>query len=515
MQFTSNKQSPEESKQFRWEVTMALRLLAFVVLIVVLTGCATPSTTFLVGRMEEQKNDNTNEETVVYRPETTILPDKIRLHLPWIEVSNCSDRTLEFTINNEKWYVKSRASTGTFAEVSIDTVKKFITSKNGITKILNSSVPSSNDSETKCNVRILYDAAPQSLRSITDQNKLLALLKLLVAERLPTNTQEAWQDQYDYDEKTNSLNILPGMRLRINHETPIVTDTGLNIDDAHASALAAPVYLYLHSGGENGAMGTWTPTLDMFNFIANDLKGTNERTWYSASGINELATKYPRFWRLYVPSNLTRPRILPYTIELITTTTAEGKQKFEFKWIHSSTTATADGVLNIRENFDNTKNDRTAFWLVGSNNKESIEKFNEVAKTPSGYITGCKEKVIDCFIFRYRAILVPEIPVNIQGELHWIEVGTTLRDIVQARATRRLRNYMTSPNSLLNVPKNDYESVGKILHDEFLLNVIRELSFTRRFMGTPVRMEPRRAETDLKHLLNIYLEMGDDIKWQY
>jgi hypothetical protein len=484
---------------------MVFRALGCITLVVSLAGCATPSTTFLV--------ESDGAYTVVYRPGTFTGPGRVtRLQLPWVDVGHCTNRGLNFEVENLAWSVHSPVLSGTFAELPEATVNTLVQGEQGLRKILESTPVG-----PACTVQVRSDA-PSSLRDL--QNGM-TLLKLLVAERLPMRTMEAWQDQYDFDNDTKSLNILPGMRLRLNHETAIVTDTTRTINNSHAGALAAPVYLHLLAGGADGSKGTWTPTLDRLGFAARNVKGTDKRFWFSASGINELAGEQPHFWRLYVPWRLIPPRIHPYTVETFTTEARDGKSHIPAEPGTQSPQGDPDklaqGVLNIKEMLDPTTDEYGAFLLLGAEEKESVLTFNrEVVE--QGFSGACDRLTSvykgACFVFRYRAIPVPEIPVTIQGELRWVEVGTTLRDVVQGLAARRLRNYMASPTSSIDgIAHSDYEDVGRILQDALVVDVLRGMSYTRRFAGAPARIEPKQGDANLSVLLDIFLQIGDEIKW--
>lgn len=477
---------------------MAIRALACIAFVASLAGCATTSTKFLVAREEAS--------TVVYRPGTSIDSKKaIRLHLPWVDVSHCADRGVNFRVDNLTWFVRSSAFSDTYAELPEATVRAFVDGEEGFKKVL-----ASTPSDTECAVQLRHDA-PASLRG--SQNGMM-LLQLLVAERLPMRTTEAWQDQYDYDARTRSMNILPGMRLRLDHETAIVTDATRALVDSHAGALAAPVHLQLLSGGDHGAKGSWTPTLSRLKFAARNLAVTSNRPWFSASGINDLAGEQPRYWRLYVPGRLLPPCINPYTVDGTLDRATAAKQEGNC----SDPSSEAKGVLNITESLDAGTNEYGAFMLVGASERAPIVKLIDEVHQDRKLPEACKRLLASssgsCFVFRYRVSLVPEIPITIQGEQQWLEVGVTLRDLVQARAARRLRDYGASPTLSANAANAAaYADVGKALQEEQLLDVLREATLTRRFSGAPVAIEPR-SPSDLPALLDINIQMGDEIKWR-
>jgi hypothetical protein len=455
-----------------------LRAFSAVCIAVACAGCTTYSTDFLVGR-------DPVAGPVVYRPQTAFVDSQLRLQIPWIEIHGCADNDLRFKApeasKSFQWHVVT-APAGTIAYFEQSAITHILASPDPVGLIVSSAAASG------CLLRLRSDVPSNVRKSVEASNDgAISLLKTLVAERLPSPVAYAWKDQYDYDPATRSMNLLPGMRLKVTHESPATTDAGQPINETHVGLLAAPVYLHLWAapGGDAG-LGTWTPALSHMQFNAGvSLPKKLGRSWFSATGLNEL-TQSPMFWRLYVPRELYSPRLHV-----------------------DDQSALAQGNLNVTERFPGGAIGYPGFVLMGAKNRGELAKFNAEIAGGKSLASECHRVSANesgiCLVLRFRAIQVPEIPVVINGEQAWVEVGATLRDILSTRAGHRLRSFTAT--LLHSAPE-----LAQALQDQALVDALGSAVVTRPFGSGRARLGAR-STADLASVLGIPLQIGDEITW--
>jgi hypothetical protein len=567
------------------------RLLGAFTLLAATAGCASFSETFLVQRARTGHQDGQDAAAILYRPGTALTGRGLQLQIPWVDIHGCGAEGMRFEWTGPStkylWSVVTKPSQGTIAIFEHDAIYSLLGADEEGRGV------ASSEAKSECLIT-LRDDAPVGVRAAVGASRDRAerLLKTLVAERLPSLAASAWTEQYDYDASTRSLNLLPGMRLKVTHEAPFTTDAGRDTESAHVGLLAAPIYLQLQSGGaSDSGRGTWTPTVTRLGFNRDNTLVATEDGWYSATGLHELAGK-PRYWRLYVPKTLESPQLLT-DIEEGARLGFVGRvtqlQRSNSGWIVrvrvpsrmreviagdrsiklngeqaqvGRTVDSVDGVevdlrippaaadglalaqlregsfvnivaapqparaggaiglqpksnvargdLNVHEVFPSKKDGYPGFVLAAANERQDLFSFHQDVRR-GDLTSACKNLTSDskggCYVLRFRAIHVPEIPVTIQGEQVWVEVGTTVRDVLYARAGRRLRDYA----GLAASPSG--RDLAHALQDEVLLEALRSAQLTRPF-GAGRAAIMARTPGDHRSVLGITLQIGDQIKWQ-
>ncbi len=484
-----------------------------------LSGCASFSTEYVVKL--------SGNETVVYKPGTAFSnePDGVvQLRIPWLKIDGCSSQRIDYSVNTFSaaaapspgrvnvpiaWQVASDPFFGTtvrFHPASLDQLQK----SERTLAILRKGIPTH---EPGCRISLRSDV-PASTQSVvgTDDKRARSLLDLLIAERLPTSASGSWVDQYDFDAETRSMNILPGMRVRVHHETPITADPDSSPDVAHPGTLSAPVYFEL-SGSDASAPGSgrWSTSLGKLGFDAaqgarragargesNAASSTvaartaSTLLLQSASGLPDLGSD-SRYWRLFVPTAL-KPSIVVAPDE------------------HTN-------VASVSERFFRHEVGYPGFTLVGAMGADGLERLLRQLESNGSYPdldTACIMFSADlkCLLFRFRGLLVPEIPVTVNGQPVWVEVGTSVFDLVQRNSSKRLQGLLSSPLARAESQRARDSIEADLLSERrnhVLRGALKGMKVLRRFDAGLVQL--RVADGTDTSLMGVVLQMGDEISW--
>jgi hypothetical protein len=507
------------------------RLFCGAALAISLCGCASFPTNYVA-----------NKEDVagltVYKPGTLFkqvnAAKEVWIKIPMLRVKGCPDGRLDFKYEQISWYLKTDwfgETTVRFRETTIQTVA----ASKRPHSILYLATDSSKDG---CGLELASDASAIPIEASSEIKKWpRQLLDILVAERLPTTASSSWVDQFDFDETTRSINIMPGMRIRIHPELPFTADSSNAAESFHPGILAAPIYLELASAGpERPGMGQWSKSLEFLGFKRPDNAKVlvTPRTWRSASGLNDLDSQ-ARFWRLFVPDRMSEPEvILPVepcdtddtdclrtTLNDVLPPLIKGDGADKRKRDPQKSRSQLSSVPFVVETFFSDFDGYPGFTLAGSLNRTKLETMlrdmeGKIGPHGPNLTEACEQAgvSVSCFVFRYRAVIAPEIPVLVNREMVWIEPGTTVFNLLQRLSAGQLQGHFSSPlagkaNGLDRAGISDaLMSVRRGQHWE---TASRDLTLMRRFEGGLVPV--RAAGKSSMALLQVILQMGDEITW--
>lgn len=475
------------------------------------------------------------EEVAVYKPGTLFKQvdraEEVWIKIPMVRVEGCSDGRFEFNHRPSKvsWSLKTEWFGETTVRFRPEDLKDIAANKRPHTLLHDATATSTNG----CRLVLGPDSSAIPKTASSAINFPRQLLDILVAERLPTTATSSWIDQYDFDKTTHSINIVPGMRIRINPELPFTADSS-NAAEPHPGILAAPIYLELAAAGpEDPGRGQWSKFLEPLGFNQPDsvrLLGT-QQAWRSVSGLNDLDSQ-ARFWRLFVPDRMSKPEIVspvePCDTDCVNTNLIDvqppllkGDTPEQRKTGSPKTKLQVASAPFIQETFWSDFDGYPGFTLVGSVTRAKLE---EMLRTMGGNIgahgpnltEACNGVVgtVDCIVFRYRAVISLEIPVLVNREMVWIEPGTTVFDLLQHFSAGQLQGHFSSPLAGKDNEqdrKDILETLMRLRRDQHWERASKDLTLMRRFEGDLVQVSATSKSNAA--LLEVVLQTGDEITW--
>lgn len=460
------------------------------ILINAVSGCYQVSHDFIL----EQKTPT--DPVIIHKPDVGRGKNGIQIKIPWLELKGCPSEIPPFSRSvNPKvnWTLSHSFWTGTTAELNADVILSVAQDPGILATIYNSiKLPDS------CVLELTSDAPklPTSDQA-TDQTNRRTLLAMYVAERLPRSIHMTWVDQYDYDEKSQSLNILPGMRLRVEHSIPLITDEGKDEKFVQPGVVAAPSYLQLFKRSANDlSTGSWSVLLRRIARLEPNARDKDPNSWVSVSGIGDLLGQ-DRYWRIFYPKGLAGARINEQFLPI------EGIPPASVEYAPAVALVSAVKRSSLLNFISNQGKEDFASKC------ETLSSDDKIEATPG---TG------KCFIFRYKAFAIPEILIEFNGQPEWVELGTKVCDLLHRKRPQTLIEQLDQPSVNWKLP-------GAINNN---LNVARALSAweTLQGRGLPiVRREQKGKFFTVKLaentpvpstvLLNLVLEMGDQVIWPH
>lgn len=293
-----------------------------------------------------------------------------------------------------------------------------------------------------------------------------------------------------------SLDLQPGMRLRVENSLPI-SPGGINSTDTHPSSFAAPTYVYFHSltGVELCGGGAKVPNSDTDFHCHQETTPLLTDAFVSASsGLARLG--------LFQHSESVKPpqRAQPASglIDLQERSSeGEGAWRYWRLWIPEkrktalNTSMTASGV-GAKEAANSAPLLMTAKTL------------NELGDLQPNVSSPCESDAIvpwRCRSLHFRAVPIPEIAITVQAKLTWVPVGTTLRELLEHRWHERF------------VRESHVDAAGRRLVAQ--RNALADVVLYRRHQGALHPVVPSSLESDdqVRAFLRIQLMPGDEIKW--
>ena len=556
-----------------------LRTFCKVAFAIGLCGCVTFPKDYVV-RLEQG-------QSTLYKPGTRFegganAPTEVWLKIPMLRVSDCKHDRIDYVASTARGEIRWHLTTTPLGETSARFSAASFEALSQLTRPASIISSARSSAGSGCILTLPPAETPMTVRESQDTPAYTrALLDILIAERLPTTAATSWVDQYDYDSETRSMNILPGMRIRIQSELPLTADSDNEVDPYHPGVLTAPTYLELSALGPNDpGKGQWSTSLEKLGFqksgsskktekavdhekkderrfsagsqsAVTDVRFAARRTWTSASGLPDLGTN-ARFWRLFVPSQL-----LPAVVTLPTQSCDEdcvakqlesaiaplrgqlavGASDANPAQSDASDSAAphgadqpkmaagdrqmlSTGTPHVGETFPKEFEDYPGFTLAGSPRKAEIELLLDtvIANRDNGpnLTAACKRTSpgVACYVFRFRAVITPEIPIRVNGQTVWIEAGTTVFHLLQRSSAGQLQGHFSSP---LAGTRNQAQNTSLVVN---LMDQRRRqhweatahgLVLKRRFEGRLAPIKAPNASNTM--LLDLVLQMGDEISW--
>jgi len=305
-----------------------------------------------------------------------------------------------------------------------------------------------------------------------------------------------------------SLDLFPGMRLRLENSLPISPE-GIFTRNAHPSSFAAPTYLYFHSlsGSELCDPGS-KPITDSPNYYCTTDKKLPREDGAFVSASGGLA----RLGLVQKKEGVAGTFILAETsglIDLLERTDAgDGAWHFWRLWLPSNretlvTSENGDGVVSSSEPQNNSP------LLIAGNTLADLGALKSVTSSPCESTTKDKSR---CHHLRYRVVPIPEITVIVNGVPQWVPIGTTLLDLLD----HRLHDPFFAPRPA-SLPR-PLESMEKSAagYSAAHRRALADVQVFRRHQGGLHAVLPTALETgeQLRRFLRLQLLPGDEIKWQ-
>ena len=339
-----------------------------------------------------------------------------------------------------------------------------------------------------------------------------------------------WPQDVDTNTVGISVDLFPGMRLRIENSVPISPD-GAGVMGGHPSSFAAPTYLYFHAltGAELCDPGS------SFNNSPNSS--------YTCLPMHEER----RDERIYLSPNggLARLGLMQRDpgIVALWNLNKTSANRLSCGDNCSLVAVDASGLIDLQERIDSGEGAQRYWrlWLpvhrttlpsrpvwAGGGSEESTDSTprlfsaGRVEQLPWGELASSEPCAIatgssvpwTCYSLRYRVVPIPEISIWVNGTRQWVTIGTTLLDVV----AERLHDGFAG--------RSNHFSASVQGHDELADDMPRAASGLERMVASavsvvrlhrdgphPITAQNLAKSTDVARFLRLQLLPGDEIKW--
>jgi len=305
----------------------------------------------------------------------------------------------------------------------------------------------------------------------------------------------------------SSIDLFPGMRLRIEHSVPIGAN-GINTA-GHPSTFAAPAFIYFNgvsrsevcdvdirlTSGDNNHLCTTaqqseqtmfvSPSAEMLRLGARQSEGLivpPDAPKVQQTMVSNVIDLYERsdtrlgvwkVWRLWFPNSRPVEPSTPFT-----KTGGGSKDSDMLPVLMAAKTHAALDMLTQRANAD-----RCADDLSGQNNDSW-----------------------HCYLMYFRVAPVPEIVVRVNGAERWVPVGTTLHNIVAP---------LMHADTVNAANQDGASEAAARLAERATKRLVERVRVRRIFEGAayPVRAHLLHNGLAASRFLRLQLLPGDDISW--
>lgn len=502
-----------------------------VVLVTLCTGCANLGTGFRV--------DTDTSDPVIYRPGST--PGKaLRIPLEGFRF-NCPPKQI---LVSEKHRLRLSS--------------EFYAGASGIHKIamaeldahaavdLNSAAENAHDSLTAAMGTMTGSKAdcPLSNREISDPDIAAYVAADIIRSHLPRAYSATLRHNYNHrlwprpgDTTTwISIDMLPGMRLRVENSIPI-SPFGIFAASSHPSSFAAATYLYFHAlSGSELCDPKGVPSVSGPHFCTSSEPREGTTLVSAVGGLARLGLQQ-RTADAAVVSEVPKEFPAPARDATHAATAPEAKPKER-----DTTTLWAQPTSGLIDLLERTDLGGGAWrhwrlWLPAHRNTNPNESvynegkgsFEDQFNTPMlraansiadlgsvlpGPIGPCQSTDAPtnwrCHSLHYRAVPVPEISISINGVPQWVPVGTTLGNLLASR----LHN--PSFASVTPKPPTGLDSSARWAAGEGAAQrrALRDVQVFRRHLGALYPVVGSHDNAVRQHrFLRLQLLPGDEIKW--
>lgn len=504
-----------------------------VVLATLCTGCANLGTGFLV--------DTDTSDPVIYRPGST--PGKaLKVPLEGFRFS-CPPKQIlvsekhRLRLSSELYAGASGIHKTAMAELDAQAAVDLNSSAENAHDSLTAALGALTHSKTDC---------PLSAREISDPDMAAYVAADIIRSHLPSTYSATLRHAYNHrlwpkpGETTTwiSMDMLPGMRLRVENSVPIAP-FGINSAPSHPSSFAAATYLYFHAlSGAELCDPSGVPSVTSPHFCTSSKpRAWEETTFVSAAGglarlgLQQTATD---------PASASAAPTVAAPRER-SSTNAATPQSANTTTI-GTTTLWAQQTSGLIDLLERTDLDGGAWrhwrlWLPAHRNTypskpitderggSSEDPFNtpmlraantiadlgNVLPGPNGPCQSAEAPTNwRCHSLHYRAVPVPEISISINGVPQWVPVGTTLGNLLASRLHNpSFASVTPKPPTALDSSARWAAGEGAAQH-----RALRDVQVFRRHLGALYPVVGSHDNAVRQHrFLRLQLLPGDEIKW--
>jgi len=259
---------------------------------------------------------------------------------------------------------------------------------------------------------------PEEARS-TFRSNLIELVSTLIPR---TFTEDLWHNYlFDPDSNEKLVALRPGMRLRLVFSHFYSAANLSELREGWASAGTSSVVYDVVKRGGCTTLSAWRPTIygsDIADFNSTDLSQVLEMN--ASSPEPDFVVKNFRLingsWDFVNPACTGKSGVLVLRYPSLVVGQKDMASKTRIKVLALPMIFAADnyaGAINLSHNAN----------LVDGDSPEGTEARDTLRKS-------CVDG--RCFLISARALPIPEIRISINGALSWVEMGTRIRDVVQA-----------------------------------------------------------------------------------
>lgn len=396
-------------------------------LVVVCSGCASVGNEFTV--------DTSLPDPVVYAPGTH-PGHSLRIPLEGFEMA-CESATVKVTVRLDSddkqielafpvtmrlWAGQSGLGRIAVAEIPQDVAVKLTRSSRG--GLYGALVEALSKNPKFCGFTRPAGHAPE----LAARALQLALPRPYSAVLQSAYNYRVWPPEGGKSAYEVSIDMLPGMRLRVENSVPI-SPAGMNTKNQHPSSYAAPAFISFHAltGRELCDPRSMVSNSSATHICMKDNSQWERETYLSAAdGLARLGLRQHEDHQI---SGVDADRAYPTSglLDLLERAdTGDGAWRYWRLWI----------PVHRNTNFTKRLEDKP----VGGSHEESTDTplliaagdLRDLNNLDYKFDTPCKNipSTVRCHSLRYRAVPVPEFVLYVNGELKWVPVGTTLADLL-------------------------------------------------------------------------------------
>jgi hypothetical protein len=304
----------------------------------------------------------------------------------------------------------------------------------------------------------------------------------LIAAAVPRTFEADVQLRFGLNRRTRSVDVRPGMRLRVQSALNFQTDPAFGLMPGPETTFDLGLLQGPDLGSANvGAVWTSSlaPLLERTGTQHFGEGGGRARSVVTAGQFAGFDGRR-RFWRIIYARTLG----------------PEGVQDTDY--------GTANLFLN-----------RSAV-LVGADTADTLRGVTERLARLNSTLPGGRDDCnswgsrVTCFVFRAHGIPIPLIPVRIQGTENWVPVGTRLSEVLARDGAALPLPFSSS----MAIPAGDdtAQMADPSRFEMLARSAAGSLRLVRRFPTGPARLHATHRD-DPVALLLLPLAPGDDVAW--
>lgn len=305
-----------------------------------------------------------------------------------------------------------------------------------------------------------------------------------------------------------SVDLLPGMRLRVENSLPI-SPSGISSTAGHPSSFAAPTYIYFHAltGPELCDPGSRVNQAGFLCEPGHDLP--ESKSYVSAvGGLARLGLRQTEDNKLsgpvtdaaYVTSSL---------IDLLERTEiGEGAWRYWRLWMPVQRDTALSKALGDPGTGSPENSNSTPLLIAGL----TLSALNEPAYHTTTPCLPQKASPYRCHSLRYRVVPVPEFILHVNGQREWVPIGTTLADVL---ADRLQDGFSARPYFFWAADKQEEPVTSTPFSVTTARRVLEAVKVHRMQAGRNLSVAPRSftSDKDVYRFLRLQLVPGDEVTW--